>query len=98
MTFTSETNKNENNLEIVSDENLNLNKERIHIGGSSQMRTVVYKEVEGGLILAIFVHTYYVDDPYFTSQKQYLRLEELFKSANTAYKFFLIISLDISLT
>ena len=62
------------------------------------MRTVVYKEVEGGLILAIFVHTYYVDDPYFTSQKQYLRLEELFKSANAAYKFFLIISLDISLT
>ena len=62
------------------------------------MRTVVYKEVEGGLILAIFVQTYYVDDPYFTSQKQYLRLEGLFKSANTAYRFFLISSLDINLT
>ena len=30
-------------------------------GGSSQIRTIAYKE-RGGLILAIFVGTYYVDD------------------------------------
>ena len=64
-----------NSLEIVNGENLNLNKNllggkggvnilkvRTHKGGSSQMRTIVYKG-KGGLILAIFVRTYYVDDP-----------------------------------
>ena len=59
----------------MSDEILNLNKKlsgggcggwiyrkymRIN-GGSSQIRTIAYKE-RGGLILVIFVGTYYVDD------------------------------------
>ena len=60
----------------MSDEILNLNKKllggggggwlyrkymRIK-GGSRQIRKIAYKE-GGGLILAIFVRTYYVDDP-----------------------------------
>ena len=33
----------------------------MHKGGSSQIRTIAYKG-GGGLILGIFVRTYYVDD------------------------------------
>ena len=76
MNLTSETSKNENGLEIVSGENLNLNKNlsgvgmniqkvRTHKGGSSQMRTIAYKRRWGGIILAIL----YVPTMWMTPHK-----------------------------
>ena len=61
--MTSETSKNENSLEIVSDENLNLNKNLL--GGEVGVSIWKVRTHKGGqgLILAIFVRTYYVDDP-----------------------------------
>ena len=57
----------------MCDENLNLNKnllgrwiyrKYVHIKvGSSQMCTITYKGKGGGLILSIFLHTYYVYNP-----------------------------------
>ena len=45
---------------------MNLYKVRTHKGSSRQMRTIAYKGGGGGLNLAIFVRTYYVDDPYWS--------------------------------
>ena len=61
--MTSETSKNENSLEIVIDENLNLNKNLL--GGEVGVSIWKVRTHKGGrgLILAIFVRTYYVDDP-----------------------------------
>ena len=44
----------------MSDESLNLNKNLL--GGGGEMRMIAYKE-GGVLILAVFVRTYYEDDP-----------------------------------
>ena len=75
--FNVRTSKNENSLEIVSDENLNLNNKFIkrgevniwkvptHKGRGGGVKPNTYECVQegGGLILAEFVRTYYVHDP-----------------------------------